>query len=415
MAKYGTAALFLLASMMMQNAAATDGCAFDLVNSVYCPLHDVSDLLEATKLESKTFSGLVDPPPFGSTLESLEAGKEYLYEGVGNPYNLLKTYPSYIATNSSTLECYDEYYGGVNGAGSYAPNDVVKAALKTDGIAEYNGPAMTQYFDDTVRVGSAFEINEESAKKITQYTTNLIEMFQLMEKAIQTVKMGCFSYRGYNDGGDRCQDAVDLWDNAAAVQDGPNYLGTKRCQNYITCGWTFANKDATGEANIAIANQKVLNLFQIGQNAIRTGDIVGAKGIIKLIQSAQLVSYIQGVGRYAQKISASETPNVEGENKEYAEGMAFSTGMLPQLYQCDRSAAKTVDKTFQLKKGNSFSGTIENFLGVLRKNYQCLGITCEDVGGLWNSKKDDPEPKTPEYYPGAQPCVTEYGTYVAGN
>jgi len=43
MAKYGTAALFLLASMMMRNVASD--CAFDLVNSVYCPLHDVSVLV----------------------------------------------------------------------------------------------------------------------------------------------------------------------------------------------------------------------------------------------------------------------------------------------------------------------------------------------------------------------------------
>jgi len=401
MAKYGTAALFSLASMMMHNAAADDGCAFPLVNSVYCPLHDVSVLLDATKQEASKFDKLLDPFG-GSTKASLKAGFAYLYDGKDNSYNLFKTYPSYTATKSETLMCYYEYYGS-----DYAPNTVVKAALNVNGKTTYSPPALPQDFGSSVR-RDQYYINEESAKKINQYTTALLEMYQLMEKAVQEVKGGCISYVNKNSGEMPCHNATDTWDNAAAVQDGPNYLGTKRCKNYLTCGWDYNNTDT-----IAIANQKVLNLFQVGQSAIRTGDVVGVKGIIKLIQSAQLVSYIQGVGRYAQKIADFDPPCVMDFNKEYAEGMAFSTGMLPQLYQCDRSAALTVDKTFQLKAGNCFPDvvstkdfTIEDFLGVLRKNYQCLGVTCEDVGGLWDGEK---------YYAGAGPCVTMYGDYVAGN
>jgi len=409
MAKYGTAALFLLASMMMQNAAAADDCAFPLVNSVYCPLHDVSLLLTATKNEAKEFGGLVDPKPDGSTLGTLQDGFDYLYNGKNNPYNRFKTYPSYTTTKSDTMMCYDMYYGSLTAENKgYSPNDVVKAALNR-GVANYKwGPALTQTFDDTVRT-KQYYINEESAKKINQYTTALLEMYQLMEQAVQTVRGGCISYVNKNSGGTSCQTAVEIWDEAAAVQDGPNYLGTKRCQNYLTCGWDYNNTDGS----IAITNQKVLNLFQVGQNAVRTGDIVGVKGIIKLIQSAQLVSYIQGVGRYASKISDFDPPCLMDFNKEYAEGMAFSTGLLPQLYQCDHSAALIVDKTFQLKKGNCFPDvasnndfTIEDFLGVLRKNYQCLGVTCEDVGGLWDKGA---------YIAGAEPCVTMYGDYVAGN
>merc|ERR1740124_1115128 len=195
----------------MQNAAA-DNCTFPLVNSVYCPLHDVSELLDATKNEPSMFSSIVDPKPDGSTAGTLQAAYEYLYEGVGNVYNELKTYPSYTVTKSETLMCYEEYYG----------------PLKVDGIAEYTGPALTQYFDDTVRTEDHF-VNEESAKKITQYTTTLIEMFQLMEKAVQQAKKdgGCFAYTGNKEGGTPCEEAAKFWDQAAAVQDGPNYLGTK--------------------------------------------------------------------------------------------------------------------------------------------------------------------------------------------
>merc|ERR1740124_1915269 len=355
----------------MQNAAA-DNCTFPLVNSVYCPLHDVSELLDATKMEPSMFSLLVDPKPDGSTPGTLQAGYEYLYEGVGNDYNKLKTYPSYTVTKSETLMCYDEYYGPLKGKTKYAPNDVVKEALKVGGIAEYTGPALTQYFDDTVRTEDHF-VNEESAKKITQYTTTLIEMFQLMEKAVQQAKKdgGCFAYTGNKEGGTPCEEAAKFWDQAAAVQDGPNYLGAKRCQNYLTCGFTNDTTDT-----IAIANTKVLNLFQVGQSAIRTGDIVATKGIIKLIQSAQIVPYIQGVGRYAWKISDATAPTLAANNKYYAEGAAFATGMLPQLHKCNRAAARTVDKTFQLQVGNKWEfekfETFRSFFDQVRAEYQCL-------------------------------------------
>merc|ERR1712160_62347 len=55
----------------------------------------------------------------------------------------------------------------------------------------------------------------------------------------------------------------------------------------------------------------------------------------------------------------------------------------------------------------------QKLLIVLRKNYQCLGITCEDIGGLWDKKEGTTDPQ--EYYPGAEPCTTDYGDYVAGN
>jgi len=394
MAKYGTAALFLLASMMMRNVASD--CAFPLVNSVYCPLHDVSVLVDATEKEATTFGGLVNDAP---TEVEIQAGSDYLYDGVGNDYNKLKTYPSYTTTKSEIMMCYEDYYGV-----GYSPNDVVKTALDVNGVMEYSGPALTQHFDESVRSdeNGIYFINEESAKKITQYTTTLLEMYQLMEQSVQLVKGNCISYVNEKSGATSCQDAVNAWDNAAAVQDGPNYLGGKRCANYNTCGWNNAEK------GIAIANQKVLNLFQVGQNAIRTGDIVGAKGIIKLIQSAQLVSYIQGVGRYAWKVT-DKNDCLEANNKEYAEGMAFATGLLPQLYKCNRSAARTVDKTFQLLKGNCFGeeGSFVDFIAVLRSEYQCLGITCEDVGGLLAG-----EYGTGDYEDGAAPCVTEYGDHV---
>jgi len=390
MAKYGTAALLLLASMMMQKSAAV--CPNDLINSVYCPFHDVSILVQATNDEANELGDLVNPNG-GSSLQSLADGYAYLYDGVNNPYNRFKTYPSYAATKSETLMCYENYYGP-----NYHPNTVVKAALDRN-VINFPGPALTQDYSDATRTGPEYYIAEESAKKINQYTTALLEMYQLMEQALRAVLQGCISIvpNGNMAG---CDNAVEIWDNAAAIQTGPNVLGEKRCLNYLTCGFNWISTNT-----IALANIKVLNLFQLGQTAVRTGDCCAIKAIIKLIQSAQLIPYIQGVARYAWKISNAAVKTLAANNKWYAEGAAFATGMLPQLYKCNMNAATVVDKRFQLEVGNQWgSGTFLDFMNIIRAEYPCLCITCEDVGGLWDGAA---------YYPGAEPCVTNYGSYSA--
>jgi len=383
MAKYGTAALFLLASMMMQKSAGV--CPDSLVNSVYCPFHDVSNLVQATNNEANELGDLVNPG--GSSLQSLQAGYEYLYDGVGNPYNRFKTYPSYTTTKSETLMCYEEYYDP-----NYNPNTVVKAALEREVINFPSGPALTQDYSDATRTGPEYFIAEESAKKINQYTTALLEMYQLMEFSLRKVLQNCISMAG-------CDDAVEIWDNAAAIQTGPNALGEKRCLNYLTCGFNWISSNT-----IALANIKVLNLFQLGQTAVRTGDCCAIKAIIKLIQSAQIVPYIQGVARYAWKISNAPDKTLAANNKWYAEGAAFATGMLPQLYKCNMNAATNVDTRFQLQVGKDWSGTFLDFMNIIRAEYPCLCITCEDVGGLWDGAA---------YYPGAAPCVTNFGGFTA--
>jgi len=353
-------------------------------------LHDVSDLVDATRAEAKEFGDIVDD---ALSVDDLTNGREYLFNEAGNNYNLFKTYPSYIATDSETYKCYKDFYGDIK------PIDQVLMALKREKL-EFAGPALSQDYSDATKgtIKSNYYIAEETAKKVNQYTGALIEMYQLMESAVQEVAKGCISYvRKFEETGkESCDVAVKIWDNAAAVQDGPWYLGSKRCENYQTCGWIHE------EGEIALANIKVLNLFQVGQNAIRTGDIVGARGIIKLIQSAQIVSYIQAVGRYASKISESAENNINYNPKEYAEGAAFATGMLPQLYKCNRRGASVVDKAFQIRAGNSWTTPLADVLAAIRSEYQCLGITCEDVGGLWDGLK---------YYADAQPCVTNYGDY----
>jgi len=123
-----------------------------------------------------------------------------------------------------------------------------------------------------------------------------------------------------------------------------------------------------------------------------------------LIQNAQIIPYIQAVGRNAWKISDKSDPTLAANNKEYAEGAAFATGMLPQLYKCNRGAATVVDLRFQLKVGKIWKGSFTEFMDVIRAEYQCLGIVCEDVGGLWNGTA---------YYPGAEPCMTMYGDYFS--
>ena len=77
-----------------------------------------------------------------------------------------------------------------------------------------------------------------------------------MEYMLKKIAQGCISYVN-RDSGVQCNEAVDIWDKVAVIQDGSTYLSSKRCLNYLTCSFNYANTD-----NIVMANTNILNLFQ---------------------------------------------------------------------------------------------------------------------------------------------------------
>ena len=69
--------------------------------------------------------------------------------------------------------------------------------------------------------------------------------------------------------------------------------------------------------------------------------------------------------------------------KNAAEGAVFTAAVLPLVHECNVAAAKTISD--EMKFGLYDQGEYPDFAAVkaaFESTYDCLGITCADVGGL---------------------------------
>lgn len=352
---------------------------------------DVSSEL-ALDVEVKAFASTVDPQsscnPDGSgctSLDDLEEGMSIYKDSV------VSSFPSWTSTKSSVMQKFIDYYGE-----DYSPDDWVTSALKGEETSFDNGADFSLY-PGTPQAGSSTLIGrEETAKKGLGYTTMKIEMFQMMDQAVFWMGIGC-------DADDDCSLAINAWDKAVAYyvgslegEDGnndpagsygvfPYALADKRCTNYGTCGSSGSSKD---KSLPALTNLNMISLFNEGAEHVMDGDIDKVKGVIQEIESASVVPYIQGFLRYAYKVG------MQGKDydKERAEGIAFAYGALPHIHACSEDAAETI---YDNLKVGSQSVDYDEVKEAAEDVYSCLGITCDDVGGLMDGDS---------YYRGAEPC-----------
>jgi hypothetical protein len=227
-----------------------------------------------------------------------------------------------------------------------------------------------------------------------------------LEEAVATVEAG----DGCVEQLDGCTDASEAWDKAVAFYVGslegvdggndPNgkpgsggtygkqlyALGDKRCDDYRTCS---ASGDTANRGTPSKANILIIGLFQQGAAAIYAGDVDNARTIIKNINTQAAVPLIQATLRYAWRMGEGST-----KDKEIAEGRTFLAGALPQLWKCDKNAAKLVLRQLEIGSEIVNTGTTD-FNQVLRAfecNYECLGITCEQIGALYDGDEFDADP-----------------------
>merc|ERR1719232_333776 len=194
-----------------------------------------------------------------------------------------------------------------------------------------------------------------------------------------------------------CEDAVNAWEKAIATWGGsieeeygrnrkePGQTGkwlfalaTKRCANFKTCGATEA--DATNKGVTARANMRIQSLFSKGRDSVFNGDVAKVEKTISEINKELTIPRIQGTLRYAYRMG--EKGSIK--DKEIAEGATFAYGAIPQVYACNTKSAKILKKNLEIGGDATTGGTV-NFNDVLAAfecNYQCLGITFDDIGEL---------------------------------
>jgi len=298
---------------------------------------------------------------------------------------------------------YYDYYGVYD----YA-NQIVLAALDGTAISSFTNGGMTF-------VGVEDSARKEFIKKGTAYMNAWMYAIREFEDAIDDCTVGDLTSNALSSG------PVHAWDEGVAFYVGsilvfddllagslPTLdskgklaytLGNKRCKNFKTCG-----PDGDSLIGEAKANIELFELFRDGQYQLLAGQCAKVVPVKDAIVTRMTIPLVQGTLRYAYKMAA-----LSGSAKEKAEGAIFAAAVLPQLHKCDPAAAATVYANLNMNAAGAvdFTAVKAAFEGC----YATMGITCADVGGLWNDASD-------AYYADsgfdASPCVDASPAVSAG-
>merc|ERR1712194_961020 len=118
-------------------------------------------------------------------------------------------------------------------------------------------------------------------------------------------------------------------------------------------------------------------LFNIGGYTFGAGLSLTTKLVARRMASISAIPQIQGFLRYAYKVG------VDGKafDKEQSEGAAFAAGVLPRINSCSPEAAGIVYENMRVGAPSTDHALVKSAVECV---YECIGITCADVGGLFN-------------------------------
>lgn len=174
-------------------------------------------------------------------------------------------------------------------------------------------------------------------------------------------------------------------------------LANKRCVNFKTCGAAGDSIDGLAKLNMDIFRE-----FKVGQQSLVNGQCADARLQKERIAALMAVPLVQGTIRYAYLTDTALSPTVDEKAK--AEGAVFAASVLPVVHDCSPSDAQIIyDNMAVGSLGTDFPAVKAAF----ERNYNCMGISANDVGGLFDSASND-------YFAQAAPANASSGGLSGG-
>jgi len=243
--------------------------------------------------------------------------------------------------------------------------------------------------NDFATLGDAARI--EAVKKGTAYMIVWMYVIREFEDAIDdcencTTGLNCNDFSDSFSSDSPQYNAVHAWDEGVAFYagslEGPNVGGSsagemvyrlaeKRCANFGTC-----------ESGLSNVNKELLADFILGEELLKKGLCTNVRPIVDRIIKQMTVPLVQGSLRYAYKVGVAPEDS-DRSMKNAAEGAVFTAAVLPLVHKCNVTAAKIISD--EMKFGVYDQGIFPDFAVVkaaFESTYDCLGITCADVGSL---------------------------------
>lgn len=180
-------------------------------------------------------------------------------------------------------------------------------------------------------------------------------------------------------------DAVHAWDEGWAFYAG-SLEGTDGSGSG-QMGHMLAEKRASNFAPTNDVNAALLELFIQGKGLLNDGECAAANLLIPQIVSKMVVPNIQGALRYAYKVA-----ELDYSDKSAAEGWAFARAVLPLINECSAEDAAVIHSNMDFFATEPMADGAQAVFTAFQNNFECLGITCADVGDLNESVSDPAAP-----------------------
>jgi len=239
-------------------------------------------------------------------------------------------------------------------------------------------------------------------KKGANYQTVWMYVLHELEDAIGDCYAGDISKNDCGPGGTAgaCGNAPHAWDEGWAFYAGSQVAATAAgaVTDDGTLIWELSEKraddfgtdDTSGPASV---NVQLLAKFIEGRDKIIAADCAGAEPLVEDIRKLMTVPLVQGTLKYAFKADPANSAGdctadasntamtaADGCVKSWSEGWAFAAAVLPQVYNCDQTAAATIKTNLDIAASGPMAGGFAAVKSAIEGTYQCLGITCAHVG-----------------------------------
>lgn len=227
--------------------------------------------------------------------------------------------------------------------------------------------------------------------KATAYMAILMNCIREMEDALHH----CESDHKVNGDSHAWDVAVAYYTGSLEGSDGSGEgvlmynLADIRCQNFKTCG-----PDSNSERGTSYVNLQVFDEFRAGQAKLKQKDCIGARSNKERIVQLMTIPLIQGTLRYAYYQGSGELVTEAAE----AEGATFAAAVLPFIHDCGDQGQRDATTIYENMKTGHGPIDFKVVKAAFERNYQDLGITCKEVGGVWDEV-------TTKYKSGANPCT----------
>jgi len=216
---------------------------------------------------------------------------------------------------------------------------------------------------------------------------------------------------------------VASWDQAAALYAGSALIApegvaiTTTGSLYFSMVQTHAKAFGAMEFDhetyqlVSIVNRNVMEAFKNGRVALSQSDCDGGvRDSYYIILNAMRVPWIQGVLAATFEYSNYRFDTLQDREEQRGKAAVYMAALLPDLHKCSPKAAETVMEELAVMwphKGFSekLRPDFKKVRTALEHQYQCLAVTCDEIGGLVDHR-------TSAYYEETRPCGG-YGTMLA--